>query len=213
MTWWNGSKRAAIPGMPGEVLLGRRTAEPPCKGRGSLAGAQMYLNTCDMEIHLERQSRLVYDMVMVAPCPKCGATKTETGSHDLTYRVAKLFGYRVRLCSRCRRRRFLPRHSESSAEAAEENKHTAESSDAEVERKPRGPNQPWRGCPRCGKIDYRRSHRRLWERLAGRGPMVRCRNCRFRFPLPEGAPREWKHDDGFVNPTGAELGPRPHKSR
>jgi len=39
-------------------------------------------------------------------------------------------------------------------------------------------------CPRCGKQDYQRSRRRWWERVIRRGPMVRCRACRARFPMP-----------------------------
>lgn len=173
----------------------------------------MYSHTCRVGMELDRQSLLRYDALMVEPCPKCGATKTETGSHDLIYALAKLFGYRVRLCSRCQRRRFLPRHSSNTAEAAEESKPTLETPVAEVEKKPGDPDPSGPGCPSCGKVDYRRSHRRIWERLSGRGAMVRCRSCRFRFPRPEDAPPERRHEEKLVASAGREHRPRPHKSR
>jgi hypothetical protein len=37
-------------------------------------------------------------------------------------------------------------------------------------------------CPTCGSRDCRRSRRTFWEHLLGRGKMLRCRNCRRRFP-------------------------------
>jgi len=39
-------------------------------------------------------------------------------------------------------------------------------------------------CPVCGSTIYRRSRRRLLERLTKRPPMARCRECHGRFPLP-----------------------------
>jgi len=107
---------------------------------------------------------------MATPCKKCGAEKTESVHHGVLYALAKVFGYRLRMCSRCHRLRFIPRRSS----------------------RPRGNDtasvaapRPVRGaCPNCGKVDYRRSRRLWWEHLILRGPMVRCRACRARFPLP-----------------------------
>lgn len=39
-------------------------------------------------------------------------------------------------------------------------------------------------CPFCGSGDCRISRRRFWERLTGKGKMLRCRQCRKRFPRP-----------------------------
>jgi hypothetical protein len=107
---------------------------------------------------------------MARPCPHCGAQKTESVRHGFWYTLAKAFGYRLRKCSRCRRLRLLPRHGETHE--------TAGVDDAGF--------QPGAAdaCPRCGSKDYRRSRRRWWERLIGRGPMARCRACRQRFPYP-----------------------------
>jgi len=89
------------------------------------------------------------------------------------YGVAKAFGYRLRICSRCHRYRLLPRHGENMSRRAKvERRH---------ERKVLGQ------CPQCGKADFRRSRRRWWERLIMRGPMVRCRACQARFPMPQAA--------------------------
>lgn len=39
-------------------------------------------------------------------------------------------------------------------------------------------------CQFCGSGDCRVSRRRFWERLAGKPKMLRCRECRKRFPRP-----------------------------
>ena len=105
---------------------------------------------------------------MATSCKKCGAEKTETIGHGLMYSIAKTFGYRLRICSRCHRYRLLPRLGE----------HHSESEPSESKTPELG------ACPECGKKDYHRSRRRLWERLIGRGAMVRCRACHNRFPMP-----------------------------
>ncbi|PYV35194.1 MAG: hypothetical protein DMG22_03175 [Acidobacteria bacterium] len=118
----------------------------------------------------------------------------------MVYRVARLFGYRLRVCSRCRRKRFLPRDSVHTVESPEGvTQATAASSPARelsasepTLQEESGPASAGRrgACPRCGKHDFRRSHRRFWERLIGRGRMVRCRTCRYRFPNPHANPYE-----------------------
>ena len=105
---------------------------------------------------------------MATPCKKCGAEKTETVGHGLMYSMAKMFGYRLRICSRCHRYRLIPRHGERPSKS-----------------EPSASNPPAPGaCPRCGQKDYRRSRRYLWERFIFRGPMVRCRACRTRYQMP-----------------------------
>ena len=42
-----------------------------------------------------------------------------------------------------------------------------------------------RACPECGSTNYRRSRRTSWERARGVPPMVRCRDCRYRFQSPD----------------------------
>jgi len=138
--------------------------------------------------------------VLATPCPKCGATKTESAHHGVLYRVARLFGYRLRVCSRCRRKRFLRRDSFRAGESPEGRTQPAvagsPAGDVSAGQPPgdgeSGPGSADRrgACPRCGKYDFRRSHRRFWERLIGRGRMVRCRNCRYRFPKPDANPYE-----------------------
>jgi hypothetical protein len=86
------------------------------------------------------------------------------------YGLAKAFGYRLRICSRCHRYRLLPRHGERISR--------------QEERQQRHERETLGVCPQCGKKDFRRSRRRWWERLIMRGPMVRCRACHTRFPMP-----------------------------
>ena len=46
---------------------------------------------------------------MASPCPRCGATKTESVRHGLTYGVFWKMGYHLRRCSFCNRRRLFKR--------------------------------------------------------------------------------------------------------
>ena len=130
---------------------------------------------------------------MVPPCQKCGAARTESVRHryPLRYSLAKVFGYRLRLCSRCNRLRLIPgeflekSHSELPASpipapAAEE---PLEPPSPEPQQEA-APYDPLRACPYCGATRYRRSQRRWYERLMGRPPMARCRACYRRFPYP-----------------------------
>ena len=109
---------------------------------------------------------------MATPCKKCGAEKTENVHHGLLYAGAKLLGYRLRMCSRCHRLRLVPRHPDK---LSEEKPVSAPA-----------PSHPLLGaCPNCGKVDYRRSRRTFWEHVIMRSPIVRCRACRTRYPLPK----------------------------
>jgi len=46
---------------------------------------------------------------MASPCPRCGATKTESVRHGLTYSAFWKMGYHLRRCSFCNRRRLFKR--------------------------------------------------------------------------------------------------------
>lgn len=122
---------------------------------------------------------------MATPCRKCGATKTEAVGHGLLYNLARKFGYRLRKCSRCQRRRLLPPHA-SKDSPPRSNSQLRDSEALEFAAEDANEKEPERSdvCPRCGQKDYRRSRRRWWERLTRRPPMVRCRACRRRFPEP-----------------------------
>lgn len=113
-----------------------------------------------------RTFRYSVNPLMAQPCQHCGAEKTESATHGFLYTVARVFGYRLRKCSRCRRLRLLPRHERPAP---------SEASDP-------GSKPAPAACPRCGSTDYRRSRRGWWERLVGHGPMARCRTCHQRFP-------------------------------
>ena len=117
--------------------------------------------------------------LMATPCKKCGAEKTEDVRHGLLYSLAKAFGYRLRVCSRCHRLRLVPRHPKPSVEKPTPAPDPAPAPDFTSQPPVMG------ACPKCGKVDFRRSRRLIWERLIFRGPMARCRGCRARFPLPQ----------------------------
>ncbi|MGO8815194.1 MAG: hypothetical protein ACLQVG_11130 [Terriglobia bacterium] len=44
----------------------------------------------------------------------------------------------------------------------------------------------YRLCPNCGSSNYRRSHRRWYEKLLKSPRMARCIKCDTRFPYPRG---------------------------
>jgi len=44
---------------------------------------------------------------MASPCPRCGATKTESVHHGFIYDTVWKFGYRLRRCSSCNRWRLI----------------------------------------------------------------------------------------------------------
>jgi DNA-directed RNA polymerase subunit RPC12/RpoP len=44
---------------------------------------------------------------MASPCPRCGATKTESVRHGLIYDTLWKFGYHLRCCSSCKRWRLF----------------------------------------------------------------------------------------------------------
>ena len=139
---------------------------------------------------------------MSSPCPRCGETRTDSVMHGAVYKLVWAFGYRLRQCSRCRTRRFIPRHrgksrgssqeekeplgvpsfaeersalgtAEARAEPREDRVTPADSSDRELYR-----------CPACGSRQYHRSRRTKLEHLLSRPPMARCEECMTRFPYP-----------------------------
>jgi hypothetical protein len=46
---------------------------------------------------------------MATPCPRCGATKTESARHGIVYRTLWRMGYHLRRCSFCNRPRLFKR--------------------------------------------------------------------------------------------------------
>ena len=121
---------------------------------------------------------------MATPCRKCGATKTEHVHHGFLYTLARKFGYRLRVCSRCRRRRLLRRGEDPDEPVPPRNaRKSAARSPSPV---PFSANngQILQRCPRCGGREFQRTKRRWHERVFFRPPMARCRSCRNRFPLP-----------------------------
>jgi hypothetical protein len=46
---------------------------------------------------------------MASPCPRCGATKTESVKHGLIYEAFWRMGYHLRRCSFCNRKRLFKR--------------------------------------------------------------------------------------------------------
>ena len=141
---------------------------------------------------------------MATPCSRCGATKTETVRHGLMYNLARRFGYRLRMCSRCRRLRLLPLNNNGAhtSDAAPHEPGTSSgvilSADKalkpELDRPAASAEEVHpevqsvkdsRRCPRCGATEFRRSRRNLLEHILFRPKMARCRRCRFRFPYPK----------------------------
>jgi DNA-directed RNA polymerase subunit RPC12/RpoP len=122
-----------------------------------------------------------------ARCRRCGATKRSRLRHPrLLYELVKVFGYRLYRCSGCRHFLLVKRQPETAPARSP----VVSPPDREATPKPAN------ACPECGSTQYRRSHRKLSERLAKKGPMVRCRICRHRFPQPAvNAPSEAKQSE------------------
>ena len=139
---------------------------------------------------------------MIPPCPKCGATKTDPVPHNLSYNLARAFGYRLQRCSRCRKARYLPRHHGTYRDSSPVGKEPKEpggfAEDPETLKRTEAPpelqkdqvsaaetsERDERKCPACGSIRYHHTHRTTMERLLRRPAMARCENCRLRFPYP-----------------------------
>ena len=64
-------------------------------------------------VHIGREARPLWSGggEMGSPCPRCGATKTESVRHGFIYDTAWKMGYHMRRCSDCNRWRFLRRGS------------------------------------------------------------------------------------------------------
>jgi len=127
---------------------------------------------------------------MPAPCRKCGATKTEPIRRGLTYQLSRALGYRLRKCARCRRWRLLPESVfkrpgsvplPSYATAARPGQDQPAAPWAASDFDPDG----FDGCPRCGGRNFDQTPRNGLERILGRAPMARCRDCKRRFTYPK----------------------------
>lgn len=121
---------------------------------------------------------------MPLPCHKCGATKTEPVRRGAVAALLRAMGYRLRRCSRCRRRRVL-RESVFQPRAAYAPNAARNSMPGAVDYSSFDPDG-FEGCPRCGRADdYERTPRNLLERGLGWAPMARCRSCGKRFTYPQ----------------------------
>lgn len=116
---------------------------------------------------------------MPQPCRKCGATKTEPVRRGLAYQIAKVLGYRLRACSRCRRRRLL-RENTFAPRAIYARKPDGGRPEPSAAFDPDGFN----GCPRCGAMNFDRTPRNWYEKLRRNAPMARCQACNKRFTYP-----------------------------
>jgi hypothetical protein len=118
-------------------------------------------------------------MMDVKPCRKCGSTKTGSVPRGLLFKLARIFGYRLRLCGGCRRLRLIPLEPEGGPETIRQ----PESKPPTPAPAP-APVKNIIGCPYCRSTEWRRSRRRWYDRLMKRPKMARCRTCRRRFPQP-----------------------------
>ena len=144
---------------------------------------------------------------MTSPCPKCGETRTDSVPHGTLYNLVWAFGYRLRCCSRCRAKRFVPRHDGKYAKKQQGGKQlTAE---ARPNAKGVQATEPFSSdvkalrCPACGKAKYHRTRRTQLERLRRAAPMARCDNCGNRFPYP--ADQSRRSDSARVRPSAASA--------
>ncbi|MGH9358864.1 MAG: hypothetical protein ACRD1O_06790 [Terriglobia bacterium] len=141
---------------------------------------------------------------MPAPCRKCGATKTEPVRRNLIYHLLRGFGYRLRKCARCRRRRLVPESAFTRRGGGTRLPSYATTGLGSGRDKPvnqrvdLAAGQPatsglaagfdpdgFDGCPRCGGLDFSPTPRHWLERGLGWAPMVRCRDCKRRFTYPQ----------------------------
>jgi len=141
---------------------------------------------------------------MISPCPRCGATRTDSVRHGAMYKLVWTVGYRLQRCSRCRLPRFIRRHRDESPdslqlgeeaaagphftdkgrarEMAKENSEPTENQVTSADSSNRG----WGRCPACGSTAYHhRSRRTTLERILLRPRMARCEKCGSRFPYPK----------------------------
>ena len=200
---WRRSLEDEVVGQPGPVA-----AVEACPGRDRRTGAPRAPRPRNSRLRLPESLRVPSLIGYASParmatsCPKCGGTKTESVRAGLLYWLANAFGYRLRLCGRCRSYRLFRRGGEShgsrSREPQEEQPSQAQptataTAAAEAQAAPAAsgsnpsqeqPRERTYSCPRCGSKDYRRSRRRWLERRQGSPPMLRCRSCNHRFPLP-----------------------------
>src|SRR5208337_34215 len=140
---------------------------------------------------------------MATPCPRCGATKTDSVVHGLMYKLVWAFGYRLQECARCRRPRFLPRHDRRSHESSPLGKEPVSAppfSDergalrkVEKDHEPKVTKQATAAdsshrelprCPACGSAQYFRTKRTTLERILRRQYVAYCENCGLSFLYP-----------------------------
>jgi len=72
---------------------------------------------------------------MSEPCRRCGATKTDAifDGRSLRYKLARVFGYELRQCARCRCLRLLNRHAAGRRHSARSGADASTASDHSVQ--------------------------------------------------------------------------------
>ena len=139
---------------------------------------------------------------MTSPCPRCGATRTDSVPHGPMYKLAWAVGYRLCRCSRCRLPRFVRKHQDESPnssqlrEEAAAGRHSAEET-REIAKETFAPkitkrvasadssNRGSGCCPVCGGTQCHRLSAPPWNesycahgwpaaRIAGRAFPIPC---------------------------------------
>ena len=135
-------------------------------------------------------------------CPACGSSKYHRARRTILERI--LSRPATARCEKCGARFPYPGHHGESPDSVKSGEEAATvsrvgeegraSRTAEESSQPKVAKQGaaadssspgMRRCPACGSTSYRRSRRNILERILLRPRMVRCRNCRKRFPYPE----------------------------
>jgi hypothetical protein len=140
---------------------------------------------------------------MISPCPRCGATRTDSVRHGVMYRLVWIFGYRLQQCSRCRLPRFIRRPHDVFPDSLQLREEAAAGPHFVEERRAQkmvkgnsalkenqvigagSSNRGWGRCPACRTTRYHRSRRTILERILLRPRMAHCEKCGSRFPYPK----------------------------
>jgi hypothetical protein len=122
-------------------------------------------------------------------CPVCGGNHYHRSRRSRAERL--LLRPRMARCENCGARFAYPTAHDQPAESPTPEREVAEPREPAEEENPPDeaapastPNSGFRGCPVCGSMEFRRSHRTTLERILLRPKMARCKKCRHRFPFP-----------------------------
>jgi uncharacterized Zn finger protein len=135
-------------------------------------------------------------------CPDCGSTAYHRTHRTTLERI--LSRPAMAHCEKCGARFPYPGHHDKSPDSVKSGEEAAtvshvgeegrasrtaaESSQPKIAKQGTAAVSSKRGlrrCPACGSTAYRRSRRTILERILLRPRMVRCSNCRKRFPCPQ----------------------------